>query len=76
MEQNSYDILSLAAIVSAYVGVIRGFGLKKKWTHLVALTCAAFFVLIPAEYEKKIITISIVGLSATGAYQYIKPKGE
>ncbi|OMF37422.1 hypothetical protein BK133_05035 [Paenibacillus sp. FSL H8-0548] len=72
---NETDILQLAALVAAYVGVVRGFGLKDKWTHLAALIIAAVFVLSPEIVREKIALISIVGLTASGAYNYVKKQG-
>ena len=66
------DLLALAALVAAWVGFVRGFGLQDKYTHLVAIAIAAIFVLVPDAISDQIVTISIVGLSATGAYQYTK----
>ncbi|TVX91915.1 MULTISPECIES: hypothetical protein [Paenibacillus] len=71
----SNDIMALAALVAAYVGVARGFGLKDKWTHVAAVFVAAVFILVPESIQQKLILISVVGLSATGAYQFSKKKG-
>ncbi|TFE30847.1 hypothetical protein [Cohnella luojiensis] len=68
------EILQLAALVAAYVGVCKGFGLKDKWTHPAALLVAAIFVLVPNAVQDKITLISIVGLTASGAYQYVKKR--
>ncbi|MCG7410563.1 hypothetical protein MH117_24510 [Paenibacillus sp. ACRRX] len=76
MEVISNDIMTLAALVAAYVGVARGFGLKDKWTHITALFVAAVFILVPDYIQQQLITISVVGLSATGAYQFTKKKGD
>lgn len=72
----SNDILSLAALVAAYVGVARGFGLQDKWTHLTALIVAAVFVLVPVWIQDNLILISVVGLTASGAYQYTKKRSD
>lgn len=69
---NETDILQLAALVAAYVGVAKGFGLKDKWTHPTAIIIAAVFVLVPDVVQEKIALISIIGLTASGAYQYVK----
>ncbi|WP_028546430.1 hypothetical protein [Paenibacillus taiwanensis] len=74
MEVISNDILTLAALVAAYVGVARGFGLADKWTHVTALLVAAVFVLVPVFIQQKLVLISVIGLSATGAYQFTKKK--
>lgn len=70
----SNDILTLAALVTAYVGVAKGFGLKDKWINIAAVLIAAVFVLVPDWVQVKMILISIIGLSATGAYQFAKNK--
>lgn len=72
MEIVSNDILTLGALVASYVGVARGFGLKDKWTHVAAVTMAAVFVLVPDYIQQKMIFISVIELSATGAYQFTK----
>ncbi|AWB45311.1 hypothetical protein DCC85_14475 [Paenibacillus sp. CAA11] len=74
METISNDILTLAALVAAYVGVVRGFGLQEKWLNIAAVLIAAVFVLVPSWLQDKLILVSIVGLSATGAYQFAKKK--
>lgn len=68
------DILTLAALVAAYVGVAKGFGLGEKYTHVVALIVAAIFVLVPDYIQTELITISVIGLTASGAYQYAKTR--
>lgn len=70
----SNDVLTLAALVAAYVGVIRGFGLGDRWIHPTAVLIAAVFVFIPPWWQDKLIQISVIGLSATGAYQFTKKK--
>ncbi|GGA52554.1 hypothetical protein [Paenibacillus physcomitrellae] len=70
----SNDILTLAALVAAYVQISQGFGLKDKWVHVIAVLIAAIFVFVPDYIQQKLILISIIGLSATGAYQYAKRK--
>ena len=68
------DVLQLAALVASYVGVARGFGLGDKWTHVAALIVAAVFVLIPPSMQDAVTTISVVGLTASGAYHYTKKR--
>ena len=70
------DILTLAALVAAYVGVAKGFGLPTKYSSLLALATAAVFVLVPDQVQQTIITISIIGLTASGAYNYTKNRGD
>ncbi|KIL35876.1 membrane protein [Cohnella kolymensis] len=67
-------ILQCAALVAAYVGVAKSFGLEEKWTHPTALLVAAVFVLVPGYVQDKITLISIIGLTASGAYQYVKKR--
>ena len=76
METISNDILTLAALVAAYVGVVKGFGLGEKWTHAVALGIAAVFVLVPDAIQSALATISVVGLTASGAYHYTKKRAD
>lgn len=68
------EILQLAALVAAFVGVAKGFGLTERWTHVAALLFAALFVLVPDQVQDKITLISVVGLTASGAYQYVKKR--
>lgn len=66
------DILTLAAIVAAFVGVVKGFGLQAKYSPAVALVISAIFVLVPPRMQSTLITICIIGLTASGAYHYTK----
>lgn len=71
------DILTVAAIVAAYVTVIKGFKLlHNKYLPLVALAIAAVFVLVPAGVQEKLIVISTIGLSAAGVYELSRGKGD
>lgn len=70
----SNDVLTLAALVAAYVGVARGFGLPDRWINIAAVMIAAIFVLVPEWLQEIFIQISVIGLSATGAYQFAKKK--
>lgn len=71
------DILTLSALVAAYVGVIKGFKLlPTKYMPLVALGVAAVFVLVPAIMQDKLVLISTVGLTAAGVYNMAKNKGD
>lgn len=71
------DMLTLAALVAAYVGVFKGFKiLPPKYLPLVALGVAAVFILTPAAAQQKLILISTVGLGASGVYQMTKNKGD
>lgn len=66
------DILTLAALVAAFVGVVKGLGLASKYSPAAALVISAIFVLVPPLFQAKLITISIIGLTASGAYHYTK----
>lgn len=66
------DILTLAALVAAYVGVAKLLGMPVKYSSILALVIAAIFVLVPDVWREKIIIISTIGLTATGAYEYAK----
>jgi hypothetical protein len=68
------DILTLAALVAAYVGVAKLLGMPVKYSSILALLIAAVFVLVPDVIRDKIVTISTVGLTAAGTYQYAKNK--
>lgn len=73
-----YDlILTIAAIVAAYVTVIKGLKLMhNKYLPLVALAVAAVFVLVPDVARTKLIVISAIGLSAAGVYELSRGKGD
>ncbi|OXM86450.1 hypothetical protein [Paenibacillus rigui] len=70
------DILTLAALVAAYVGVVKRFGMNEKWTHIAALLFSAIFVLIPESAQSLTIKMSVIGLTASGAYQYVKKRSD
>lgn len=66
------DILTLAALVAAYVGVAKLLGMPAKYSSLLALGIAAVIVLVPDGFREKIVIISTIALTATGAYEYGK----
>lgn len=66
------DILTMAALVAAYVGVAKLLGMPPKYSSLLALGVAAVIVLVPEGVQEKIVLISTIGLTATGAYEYAK----
>lgn len=70
----SQDILTLAALVAAFVGVAKGYGMSPKHSSALALVVAAVFVLVPSAVRETIITIATIGLTASGAYSYVKTK--
>lgn len=67
------DVLQLAALVSAYVGIAKKWGVSDQYAPLVALGIASVFVLVPPYIFEKILMISVIGLTATGAYHWMKP---
>lgn len=69
------DILTLAALVAAFVGVAKGYGMPNKHSAAVALGVAAVFVLVPQHWQDMLIRISTIGLTAAGAYSYTKNRG-
>ncbi|MCK9862043.1 hypothetical protein [Paenibacillus sp. ATY16] len=72
MEQQ--DILTLAALVAAFVGVVKGYGVPTKHSSAIAIGVAAIFVLVPSTVRDTIINIAVIGLTASGAYSYVKTK--
>jgi hypothetical protein len=66
------DILTLAALVAAFVGVAKAYGVNPKHSSLIALAVATVIVLVPPAVQDKIIQISTIGLAASGAYSYTK----
>jgi hypothetical protein len=83
MDAITNDILQLAALVAAYVGVIKAIGNGTKYDAIIsklapvfAIGIAAVFVLVPDAIQTKITLISVVGLTSAGAYHFTKPKTE
>jgi len=66
----------LAPIVAAYVGVAKEFKLPSRYNHLLSLAVATLFVLAPEQIQYTLMTISIVGLTASGVYHFTKKKSE
>lgn len=66
------EVLQLAAVVAAVVGILKGYKVAPKHNHVIALGVAAVFVLVPSGVQEKMILISVVGLTASGAYHYVK----
>ncbi|MGE7828953.1 hypothetical protein [Paenibacillus sp. NPDC093718] len=64
------EVLMLAAVVTSYVGVIKGYGVNKKHNHLIALLIAAIFVLVPTNIKEILTLVSVIGLTASGAYNF------
>ncbi|MGF9711608.1 hypothetical protein [Paenibacillus naphthalenovorans] len=75
------DILTLAALVAAYVGVSKSVAAGTRAETLVnriapisSLLIAAAFVLAPETLQAKMTLISTIGLAAAGAYSLTKNK--
>jgi hypothetical protein len=66
------DLLQIGALVAAYVGVMKSIGVPSKYCPLLAVALSALFVMVPSGIEQQIVTISIIALTATGAYHYTK----
>ncbi|WP_068793598.1 hypothetical protein [Brevibacillus laterosporus] len=70
----TFDIATLAAIVAALTGVAKGFGVPNKYAPIVAMAFSALFVFLPTgEIKTNLLTTVVVGLTAAGAYSYVKP---
>jgi len=76
LEPISYDIATLGTIVAALVGVAKGLGLPVKFAPVVAMGLAAVFVFLPEVVRQGVMMTAVIGLIATGAYSYVKPKDE
>lgn len=74
LDQYGGLIAMLAPVVAAYVGMAKEFGLPSKWNHPIALVIAAIFVLSPAEVQRALTLISIIGLTASGLYHFTKKR--
>ncbi len=74
METISTDILTLAAIVASIVGVAKTAGLPAKFAPLAALLAAAIVVLLPEGIRQVALQIAVIGLAASGAYEYVGKK--
>lgn len=68
------EMLQLATIVAALVGVLKAYGVDPKHNHLAALLIASVFVLSPQFISDYMVKISIIGLMASGAYHYVKKR--
>ncbi|KIL35184.1 hypothetical protein SD71_16305 [Cohnella kolymensis] len=70
---DSQDIMACAGVIAACVGVVKTFKLfEPKYLPLVAIAMAAIFVLSPAPVQNAITAILVLGLTASGQYQYSK----
>ncbi|TMV48120.1 hypothetical protein FE783_19400 [Paenibacillus mesophilus] len=72
MAEMTNDILMLAAVVTSYVGILKAYGVPSKHNHLFSLAIAAVFVLVSDHIQQILLTVSLVGLTASGAYHYSK----
>ncbi|WP_246293854.1 hypothetical protein [Paenibacillus planticolens] len=75
------DILKLAALVAAVVGVSKSVAAGTSAESLInriapisSLIVAAVFILVPDAVQAKMTLIATVGLTAAGAYSLVKPK--
>ncbi|WP_276358450.1 hypothetical protein [Cohnella caldifontis] len=64
----------LAPIVAAYVGIAKEFKVPSRYNHILSLAVAAVFVLVPDTVRQTLTTISVIGLTASGLYQFAKNK--
>jgi len=54
--------------------VCKGFGVPNKFAPLVAMAFSALFVFLPnGEVKTNLLSAVVVGLTASGAYSYVKP---
>lgn len=74
------DVTALAAIVAAYVGVVKTLfagtkyaAMSNKVAPVTSIIVASAFVLAPAAAQHTMLYISLVALTATGAYHLSKP---
>lgn len=68
-------VLTVSAIITAYVAVFKSFKLiDNRFLPIVALLIAAVFVLVPTGAYDKLVLISTIGLGASGVYQLSKSK--
>jgi len=72
MPEMTSEILMLAAVVTSFVGIFKAYGIPSKHNHVICLVIAAIFVVVPDSIQQTLLTISLVGLTASGAYQYAK----
>lgn len=70
-------IITVSAIVAAYVTVFKSFKLiDNRFLPLVSLAIAATFVLSPEYMYSKLVLISTIGLGAAGVYHMTSNKGD
>lgn len=81
MDVSMNDVVTLAAIVAAYVGVTKSLAVGTKYEALAnriapvsSLVFAALFLLTPTDVQSKLTMISTVGLTAAGAYSMTRNK--
>jgi predicted metal-binding membrane protein len=72
---NNEMIITVSAIVAAYVTVFKSFKLMDtKFLPLLSLAIAAVFVLVPRAIYENLVLISTIGLGAAGVYHMTKNK--
>ena len=70
------EVVLLAPIVAAYVGIAKEFRVPSRYYHLISLLIATIFVLVPSSVQQTLSTISIIGLTASGVYHFSKKREE
>jgi hypothetical protein len=68
------EVIMLAPIVAAYVGIAKEFQVPSRYYHLISLLIAAVFVMVPPLVQQTLTTVSIIGLTASGLYHFTKRK--
>ncbi|BBI31465.1 hypothetical protein [Cohnella abietis] len=68
------DVVMLAPIVAAYVGIAKEFRVPSQYNHLISLMIATVFVLVPSATQQVLTTISIIGLTSSGLYHFTKKR--
>ena len=68
------QVIMLAPIVAAYVGIAKEFRVPSQYYHFISLLNATAFVLVPLPVQQTLTTISIIGLTASGLYHFTKKR--
>jgi ABC-type enterochelin transport system permease subunit len=68
------EVIMLAPIVAAYVGIAKEFQVPSRYYHLISLLIAAVFVMVSPFVQQTLTTVSIIGLTASGLYHFTKRK--
>lgn len=72
MAEMTNDILMLAAVVTSYVGILKAYGVPGKHNHQFSLVAPRYLYWYRIGCSSMLLTISLVGLTASGAYHYSK----